>query len=81
MTFTPTHVLISRTKETPVQLVVGPKGYWLYTEAEAQKDTTPAFEVRPKLGFYCRGHQVIGFSLQPLEARAAAHSETIQISK
>ncbi|MBD1918833.1 MULTISPECIES: hypothetical protein [Cyanophyceae] len=81
MTFTPTHVLISRTKETPVQLVAGPQGYWLYTEAEAQKGTTPAFEVRPKLGFYCRGHQVVGFSLQPLEARATAHSEATQLAK
>ncbi len=72
MTFTPTHVLISRTKETPVHLVAGPKGYWLYTEAEWQRDTTPAFEMRPKLGFYCRGQQVVGFRLQPVEAPATA---------
>lgn len=81
MTFTPTHVLISRTKETPVQLVAGPKGYWLYTEAEAQKGATPAFEVRPKLGIYCRGQQVVGFHLQPIKAEAAAHSEAIQLAK
>ena len=81
MTFTPTHVLISRTKETPVQLVAGPKGYWLYTEAEAQKGTTPAFEVRPKLGFYCRGQQVVGFSLQPLKAETAAHAGAVQLAK
>ncbi|MGB3310252.1 MAG: hypothetical protein WBG32_04635 [Nodosilinea sp.] len=81
MTFTPTHVLISRTKETPVQLVAGPKGYWLYTEAEAQKGTKPAFEVRPKLGIYCRGQQVVGFHLQPLKAQAAAHAEATQLAQ
>ncbi|PSR15380.1 hypothetical protein C8255_23070 [filamentous cyanobacterium CCP3] len=81
MTFTPTHVLISRTKETPVQLVAGSKGYWLYTESEAQKGATPAFEVRPKLGFYCRGQQVVGFSLQPLTTQTAAHAETAQVAK
>ncbi len=68
-TFNPTHVLVSRTKETPVQLVAGPQGYWLYTEGEAQRDTPPAFEMRPKLGFYCRGQQVVGFRLQPLQAK------------
>ncbi|WP_017298090.1 hypothetical protein [Nodosilinea nodulosa] len=81
MTFTPTHVLISRTKETPVQLVAGPKGYWLYTETEAQKGNTPAFEVRPKLGFYCRGQQVVGFSLQPLTAQTTAPAEATQLAK
>ncbi|PZU96071.1 MAG: hypothetical protein DCF32_22030 [Leptolyngbya sp.] len=74
-------MLISRTKETPVQLVAAPQGYWLYTEAEAQKGTTPAFELRPKLGFYCRGHQVVGFSLQPLTIQAAAHAEATQLAK
>lgn len=81
MSFNPTHVLISRNKETPVQLVAGPKGYWLYTEAEAQKGTTPAFEVRPKLGFYCRGQQVVGFQLQPLTARTAAQVGSSQLAK
>ncbi|TVQ07062.1 MAG: hypothetical protein EA368_15460 [Leptolyngbya sp. DLM2.Bin27] len=81
MTFTPTHVLISRTKETPVQLVAGPKGYWLYTEAESQKGTTPAFEVRPKLGIYCRGQQVVGFHLQPLAAAKAAQPEAITVAQ
>ncbi|HSM81775.1 MAG TPA: hypothetical protein VLS96_08815 [Nodosilinea sp.] len=80
MTFTPTHVLISRTKETPVQLVAGAQGYWLYTEAEAQKDHPPAFELRPKLGFYCRGQQVVGFRLQPLEAAIAAQPQTATVS-
>lgn len=71
-TFTPTHVLISRTKETPVQLAAGPKGYWLYTQSEWQKDATPAFEMRPKLGLYCRGQQVVGFRLQPTSEAATA---------
>lgn len=81
MTFTPTHVLISRTKATPVQLMAGPQGYWLYTKSEAQKGTTPAFEMRPKLGFYCRGQQVVGFSLQPLAANAAAQPQTAQLAQ
>lgn len=78
MTFTPTHVLVSRTKETPVQLVAGQKGYWLYTESEAQKRRQPAFELRPKLGLYCYGQPVVGFHLQPLKAQAAVHSEATQ---
>jgi hypothetical protein len=71
-TFNPTHFLVSRTKETPVQLVAGPQGYWLYTESEWQRAATPAFEMRPKLGFYCRGQQVVGFRLQPLSTEIAA---------
>lgn len=81
MTFTPTHVLVSRTKETPVQLVAGQKGYWLYTEAEAQKSGPPAFELRPKLGIYCRGQQVVGFRLQPLAAKAVAQPKTTQLAQ
>jgi hypothetical protein len=78
MTFTPTHVLISRTKETPVQLVAGPKGYGLYTETEFNQGTKPAFEVRPKLGFYCLGQQVVGFHLRPLNATVAAQPQVAQ---
>jgi hypothetical protein len=77
-TFNPTHVLVSRTKETPVQLVAGPQGYWLYTEAETQRDAPPAFEMRPKLGFYCRGQQVVGFRLQPLTAATAPQLKVSQ---
>ncbi|MGF1566733.1 MAG: hypothetical protein ACFCVD_01425 [Nodosilinea sp.] len=68
--FTPTHVLISRTKATPVQLAAGTNGYQLYTEAEWQQGSSPAFEMHPKLGFFCRGVQVVGFRLQPVEAVA-----------
>lgn len=70
--FTPTHVLISRTRETPVQLAASPQGYWLYTEQEWQAGRTPAFELRPKLGLYCLGTQVVGFRLEPLAATADA---------
>ncbi len=69
--FSPTHVLISRTKETPVQLVASPKGYHLYTEQEWQTAQLPAFELRSKLGFFCRGIQVVGFRLEPLAAKEA----------
>jgi hypothetical protein len=80
-TFNPTHLLISRTKETPVQLVAGPKGCWLYTEAEWQRGTTPAFELRPKLGFYCRGQQVVGFRLQPGTGAAVAQPQAAQVAQ
>ncbi|NJL46729.1 MAG: hypothetical protein HC929_03530 [Leptolyngbyaceae cyanobacterium SM2_5_2] len=70
--FSPTHVLISRTKQTPVQLVASPKGYQLYTEQEWQAAQTPAFELRSKLGFFCRGIQVVGFRLEPMAAVASA---------
>jgi hypothetical protein len=74
--FSPTHVLISRTKQTPVQLVASPKGYQLYTEQEWQIAQTPAFELRSKLGFFCRGIQVVGFRLEPIEATADAVATT-----
>jgi hypothetical protein len=83
-TFAPTHLLLSRTKATPVQLAAAPQGYWLYTETEWQRNTPPAFELRPKLGIYCRGQQVVGFQIQPIQSEAAgaqpqtATSPTVQ---
>ncbi len=65
--FSPTHLLISRTKETPVQLVAAPGGYHLYTEAEWRQGNQPSFELKPKQGLFCRGMQVVGFRLEPLE--------------
>jgi hypothetical protein len=81
--FTPTHVLISRTKQTPVQLVAGPKGYQLFTEAEWQRGQDPAFELRSKLGLFCRGMAVVGFHLEPITTMVtpADQSQTIAISQ
>lgn len=69
--FTPTHLLISRSKTTPVQLMKRQQGYALLTETEWQQGKQPAFELRPKLGIYCQGMPVIGYQLQPLTAAAA----------
>jgi len=70
--FNPTHVLISRSRETPVQLSAGPRGYWLYTEKEWLEGRDPAFELRPKLGFYCLGTPVVGFRLEPMPTTVEA---------
>lgn len=64
--FHPTHVLVSRTKETPVQLVPTNQGYVLYTQQEWGMGRTPAFELRSKLGIFCLGTPVTGYHLQPI---------------
>ncbi|HIK43547.1 MAG TPA: hypothetical protein IGR64_01530 [Leptolyngbyaceae cyanobacterium M65_K2018_010] len=81
--FSPTHILISRTKQTPVQLVASPQGYQLYTEAEWARAQSPAFELRSKLGFFCRGIPVVGFRLEPLQVTTtdAAASQTVATSQ
>lgn len=65
--FEPTHVLISRSKEIPVRLAHGPKGLLVFTESEWQKRCQPAFEVRPKLGFFCKDILVTGYRLAPIQ--------------
>jgi hypothetical protein len=65
--FSPTHVLISRTRKTPVQLVATRGGYQLYTEADWQRGKAASFELKPKLGLFCQGVQVVGFRLEPAE--------------
>lgn len=69
--FQPTHVLISRTKQTPVQLIQGTQGIKIITEQEWQQNAEPAFEFRPKQGFFCKGVLVLGFSLQPIQVEGA----------
>jgi hypothetical protein len=64
--FSPTHVLVSRSQQTPVQLVPGSKGYLLQTEQEWQSGKTPAFEMNSRRGFFCRSIPVVGYSLQPI---------------
>lgn len=66
MLFQPTHVLVSRTRETPVQLIPTQRGYALYTQSEWEKGRQPAFELRAKLGIFCLNTPVIGYNLQPL---------------
>ncbi|MGK7875551.1 MAG: hypothetical protein AB4426_20305 [Xenococcaceae cyanobacterium] len=67
--FKPTHLLVSRSRQTPVQLVQSPKGFLLVTEPEWQQNRRPAFEMHLKRGFFCRGIPVVGYSLQPLETQ------------
>jgi hypothetical protein len=65
--FQPTHLLISRSRPTPVQLVKSPQGFFLVTEPEWQQHRQPAFEMLPQRGFFCQGIPVLGYSLQPLD--------------
>ncbi|HEY9764239.1 MAG TPA: hypothetical protein V6D07_17045 [Trichocoleus sp.] len=67
--FQPTHLLVSRSRQTPVQLVSGTQGYSLYTEQEWNRSSKPAFELRPKLGVFCQGIPVVGYQLQPLPVK------------
>ncbi|ASC71662.1 hypothetical protein XM38_026160 [Halomicronema hongdechloris C2206] len=64
--FNPTHTLVSRRRRLPVALVPGGEGYKIYTEAEWGQDRDPAFELHPKLGVFCRGVQVLGHHLEPI---------------
>lgn len=73
--FNATHLLVSRSRKTPVRLVSSEKGFKLITEQEWQQGSDPAFEMRPKQGFFCRDILVVGYSLQPI-ALEAPHSTT-----
>lgn len=64
--FNPTHLLVSRTRKTPVQLISCENGCKLLTEPEHQKGSEPAFEFRPRQGFFCQGISVVGFRLEPI---------------
>ncbi len=66
--FQPTHLLISRAKQVPVQLVSGTTGFQILTESEWAHQRQAAFVFHPKLGFSCHGVPVVGYSLQPITA-------------
>ncbi len=65
--FKATHLLVSRSKSTPVQLVKTAEGFFLVTQIEWQRKSQPAFEIRPRGRFFCKGFPVLGYSLQPLD--------------
>ena len=65
--FYPTHLLVSRSRQTPVQLIPAEQGFKIITEPEWQRGSEPAFEMRPKQGFFCQGIPVVGYCLQPIE--------------
>ncbi|MGP1387343.1 MAG: hypothetical protein ACTS2F_27530 [Thainema sp.] len=73
--FNPTHVLVSRARKTPVQLVPKANGFDILTEMEWQKKRKPAFEVRPKQGIFCQGMSVVGYHLEPIAANVEPKSE------
>lgn len=76
--FHPTHVLVSRSRKTPVELISSEHGFKVITESEWQQGSEPAFEIRSKQGFFCKGIPVVGFSLEPLEldVQSEAPAET-----
>ncbi|NET39948.1 MAG: hypothetical protein F6K19_49690 [Cyanothece sp. SIO1E1] len=75
--FQPTHMLISRTKQIPVQLAPGPeRRFWVVTEQEWQQRRKPAFEMHPKLGFYCQGIKVMGYKLEPVADKFSTVAST-----
>ena len=67
--FQPTHLLVSRSRSTPVQLVPNTKGFFLLTESEWQQQKNPALEMRPQRGFFCQGIPVLGYVLEPLDSQ------------
>lgn len=69
MTFSPTHMLVSRSKRIPVQLLSSNTGYLVVTEKEWNTGHKPAFELHPKLGLFCLGVAVIGYDLEPIESQ------------
>ncbi len=70
--FQPTHLLITRSRQTPVQLIPTAHGMQVLTEAEWHQGRSAAFELRPRQGFFCRGVPVVGYSLQPIAAPVPA---------
>ena len=64
--FQPTHVLVSRSRQTPVQLVQSSQGFYLFTQSEWGHTQEPAFELYARRGFFCKGVQVVGYRLEPI---------------
>jgi hypothetical protein len=66
--FAPSHLLVTRSKKTPVQLIPSEQGFKILTEIEHDRGTEPIFEMRTKLGFFCQGIAVVGYTLEPIDA-------------
>ncbi|PSN15191.1 hypothetical protein C7271_21100 [filamentous cyanobacterium CCP5] len=75
--FKPTHYLISQTRKIPVKVVSQGIHSQIYTEAEWGRATAPAFEVRSKLGIFCRGVQVVGHDLEPITIDTQRQKQTV----
>jgi hypothetical protein len=74
--FQPTHLLVSRTRQTPVQLITSEHGFRALTEPEWQRGSEPAFEIRPKQGFFCQDIPVVGYRLEPIAMPMSASIST-----
>lgn len=73
--FQPTHWLVSRSRRIPVVVVARGDRSAIFTEKELGKVHAPAFELHPKLGIFCRGVQVIGYELAPIQAAIEAPTD------
>jgi hypothetical protein len=78
--FNPTHLLVSRAKKTPVQLIPSATGFKALTELEWQNSREPAFELRSRQGWFCQGVAVIGFKLEPIAIEALNFPEEQSVS-
>jgi hypothetical protein len=79
--FTPSHLLVTRSKKTPVQLIPSEQGFKILTEIEYDRGTEPIFEMRTKLGFFCQGIAVVGYTLEPIDAPASEKTPSLAQSQ
>lgn len=75
--FNPTHWLVSRSRRIPVILQRQGETVFVFTESEWGKTHSPAFELRSKMGLYCRGIKVVGYELEPMLTKANVSKQAI----
>jgi hypothetical protein len=76
--FSPTHYLVTKNRKTPVQVIPAKECFKLLTEFEAEKGKEPAFEMRPRQGFFCKDVLVLGYSLEAMDGNSVATQPTTQ---
>jgi hypothetical protein len=76
--FQPTHWLVSRSRKVPVVVQSQGDKSLVFTEAEWGKTTAPAFELHSRMGMYCRGVQVLGYTLEPIAAPVEAKTVSVE---
>ncbi|MDJ0708624.1 MAG: hypothetical protein QNJ46_35615 [Leptolyngbyaceae cyanobacterium MO_188.B28] len=64
--FKPTHILVSRSRKIPVLLIPKLDRFIVITQEEWEQGQKPAFEMHPKLGFFCRGIAILGHHLETI---------------
>ncbi len=74
--FKATHLLVSRSQSTPVQLAKSAEGFYLVTEVEWQRQSQPVFEIRQGDRFFCNGFPILRYSLQPLDSVISENKST-----